>query len=334
MYKILVTGATGFIGKYFVNFLLQRNLHVRVLARPSSKLSSLPSGIEIHLGDLTDAESLQNLCDNIDTVFHLGGYAHAWQENNPAFANTHHAINYQGTQNLVTEALRAHVKQFIYFSSVKAVADSETTIDEGWDKLPDSPYGIAKRNAENLLLKTARHSDLHVCILRPALVYGPGWKGNLASMLRAIDKGYFLPVPNIQNQRSMISIEDICRAALLAATTPDANGKIYFVTDGIDYSTRQLYEVMTRALGKHLPKWHFPLSAFKLLGYAGDVGEKILRRRLPFNSESMSKLFGSAAYSSRRIQNEIGFQPKSDLFKMLPEIVANYKLEREGIKTS
>lgn len=334
MKNILVTGATGFIGNHLVNFLLKLDMRVRVLVRNSSNISTLPTGIEIHRGDLTDADSLANLCDNIDTIFHLAGFAHAWQENNHGFAAQHHAVNFQGTQNLVTEALRAHVQQFIYFSSVKAVADHDTMIDESFDQQPDSPYGIAKRHAENLLLSATQYTGMHVAILRPALVYGPGWKGNLAAMLRAIDKGYFIPVPKVTNHRSMVGIEDICRAALLAASEPDANGKIYFVTDGVAYSTHDLYVMMNKALGKRLPRWHLPLVIFKLLAQVGDVGEKILRRRLPFSSATMSKLFGSAAYDSTRIENEIGFKPKYELAKMLPDIVATYRMEQEVARTS
>jgi UDP-glucose 4-epimerase len=327
MKKVLVTGATGFIGRYMVNYLLRQQFYVRALVRDAKKAAALPNEVDIIYGDLTNPVSLQLCCEAIDTVFHLGGYAHAWRENNPDFEAQHLEINFQGTKNLAVEALRAGVKQFIYFSSVKAVADTENCIDENWLKAPDSPYGIAKRQSELYLLELNQQQAMHICILRPALVYGPGWKGNLAAMLRAVDKGFFLPVPNIPNHRSMISLEDICSAALLVAQRPEANGKIYFVTDGVAYSTRQLYTAFCHALGKRVPKWYLPFFIFKLLGHLGDAGAKVLRRRLPFSTETLTKLFGSAAYNSQRIQNEVGFKPIYNLTALLPDIVATYRLE-------
>jgi UDP-glucose 4-epimerase len=328
MKTALVTGATGFIGNHLLNHLLQQHYHVRALIRNPAQATQIPKEIEIIQGDLTLPASLKNICANIDTVFHLGGYAHAMGEYNPDFATRHHEINFLGTKNLIDEALLANVKEFIYFSSVKAVADTEECIDETWQHQPDTAYGIAKRQAENLLLNTQKNSTMHICILRPSLVYGPRWKGNLAAMLRAIDKGYFIPVPPVSNHRSMVSLEDICRAAVLVSRHPDANGKIYFVTDGKAYSTHELTLSLSKALGKRLPKWHLPLVIFKLLGYAGDFTAKILRRRMPFNTETLKKLFGSAAYNSQRIQNEVGFIPQYDLNALLPDIVSAYRQEQ------
>jgi UDP-glucose 4-epimerase len=325
--KILMTGATGFIGSHFIHELLDREYSVRALVRSNQYASFLSESVEQVTGDLTVPGSLENVCDGITTIFHLGGYAHAFKENDLTFNDKHDAVNFHGTQALFHEAVRAGVKHFIYFSSVKAVADSRQAIDEHWDHEPDSPYGIAKRKSEKFLLAEGKKNNIHISILRPALVYGPGCKGNLNAMLKAIDKNYFIPVPQVKNRRSMISLGDICHAAMLSAGNPKANGKIYFVTDGVDYSTHQLYTLMRKALGKSIPKWHLPLSGFKLLGMLGDAGQKILRRRLPFNSESMQKLFDSAAYNSQLIQQELGFKPKDTLAKCLPEMIATYRLQ-------
>jgi UDP-glucose 4-epimerase len=324
MKKVLVTGATGFIGSYLVDELRRQGYAVRTLTRQPTTDSDAVSG------DLTQPASLEHCCDNIEIVFHLAGYAHAWEENDPALAAQHHAINFIGTQNLYRVAARAGVKRFIYFSSVKAVADSSVCIDETWTAVPPSPYGKAKRDAENFLLAAALECGLEVCILRPALVYGAGWKGNLAAMLRAIDKGFFLPVPAIENRRSMVSLADISAAAIVCANHPQAAHKIFFVTDSIGYSTRRLYTAICTALNKPIPKWHVPLAVFKLLGWLGDIGQKIFRRRLPFSSQSLEKLFGSAEYNSARIQTDLGFTPRYTLENFLPEIIASYQTQHKS----
>jgi nucleoside-diphosphate-sugar epimerase len=184
---------------------------------------------------------------------------------------------------------------------------------------------MAKRNAEAFLLATTQHTSMHISILRPALVYGPNCKGNLQHMIRAIDRGFFLPIPNVENRRSLISINDICHAAILTAEHPTANRKIYFVTDHNPYSTYHLYSAILQALGKKAPRWHLPLFAYKTLGYMGDILEKIFRVKSPINSHTITKLFGSAEYDSTQIQKEIGFKPKDTLSSLLPTIVAAYR---------
>lgn len=323
--NVLVTGGTGFIGGHLIKLLLKQKYQVHALLRNAQQSRALPAEIIIKIGDLTDPESLTQACKGINTIYHLAGFAHAINEQDPKFNNKHHLINFLGTKNLITAAEFAGVKNFIFFSSSKAVADTSHCINEDWKKFPDSTYGIAKRNAETLVLELSKRCGIHTCILRPTLVYGPGCKGNLYSMIRAIDKGFFIPIPNIHNRRSMISNNDICQAAILAANNANANGKIYFVTDGNCYSTYQLYTAITTSLGKQVPRWYLPLPFFRALGYIGNISEKILRRNLPINIDKIDKLFGSAEFDSTRIQNDLGFKPKHNLISMLPEIIATYR---------
>lgn len=325
--KVLITGATGFIGKPLVSYLLNKNLTVRVLIRHPEQKKLFPDTVDTFLGDLTQPESLQGICHHIDGVFHLGGYAHAAAQDEAAFIHQHEVINQQGTKNLLVEAKKANVQKFIFFSSVKAVADSEHCLDETWTQKPHTPYGLAKRAAENMVLA---EQDIASCVLRLSLVYGPGWKGNLAAMLRAVDRGIFPPLPEVHNRRSMVSIDDVCLAAFLAATHPNAQGKVYFVTDGVYYSTYQMYGWMRAALGKSIPRWHIPLGVLTWLARIGDLGHRMTGQRLPFNSEALSKLFDSAHYNSECIQQELGFQPTMDFRTMLPSIVAAYRVQ--GIK--
>lgn len=323
MEKALVTGATGFIGQYLVKHLLNQGYQVRLLLRDQSKRELFPSEVEVYVGDLRDAASLNTLCVGIDVVFHLAGYAHA--KAHPDFARLHHELNFKGTQYLLDAALFAKVKKFVYFSTVKAIADDSKIVDETCQSYPQSPYGLAKRAAEDILLKAGNQHKINVSILRPALVYGPHFKGNLASMLHAIAKGRFLPLPEVKQYRSMVSVDDICRAAIMAAENPLANGKIYFVTDNVSYSTRDIYQLMMGALGKKVPNWSVPLNVFRGFAMLGDCLEKILHKPMPFNAETLDKLFGQALYSSRRIQEELAFEPKDTLETILPLIVKRYQ---------
>src|SRR3990167_2453351 len=323
MVRALVTGATGFVGQFFIPYLLEQGVSVRILVR-NARQHVFPDKVAQHVGDLIDAASLKGVAEDIDIIFHLGGHAHAWNEGNEAGEQQHTKINFVGTQNILNEGIRAGVKKFIFFSTIKAVADSRQCIDEKWDAHHDTPYGKAKRAAEEWVLSQGHQHSMPVCVLRLALVYGPLLKGNLYQMLRAIDKGYFPLIPAVKNQRSLVSVYDVCQAAWLAANSAQANGKIYFVTDNKEYSTYDIYALMRVELGRPKPLFHLPLWLFKLLAFVGDNGERILRRRLPFNSQAFDKLFGIAHYSSLRIQQELGFCPHYSLQKLMPEIVQVY----------
>src|SRR5580700_1207973 len=114
MKKVLVTGATGFIGKHFVKLLISQQLQIRILARNRDNVALLPNTIEVFSGDLTQSQRLMGVCKDIDTVFHLGGYAHAERENRGSSNRNHHSINYEGTKNILDDAVRENVKRFIF----------------------------------------------------------------------------------------------------------------------------------------------------------------------------------------------------------------------------
>jgi len=320
MKKVVVTGASGFIGKFLVPHLVKKGLSVKVLVR-TFESDIFPSQVEQYIGDLTQPDTLKGLANDIDWVFHLGGYAHAWQGEKEA--DLHQQVNLLGTQNLLNECLRAGIKKFIYFSSIKAVGDTQQCIDESWDMQPTTHYGIAKREAEKQIL--AYNYIMDSCILRLALVYGPGMKGNLYQMLGAIDKAHFPPIPPVNNQRSLVSVYDVCQAAYLAASQKCSNGRIYYVTDKESYSTYQIYTYMRNALGKNKLNLYIPLWVFKMVAILGDKYEKWFRYRFPFNSQTFDKLFLSATCNSFRIQNELGYKPEYSLKNVLPEIVETYR---------
>lgn len=320
MHRVLVTGATGFIGQQLVQQLLAKNVQVRALVRDRTMINTV--GIEVFQGDLAKPDSLQGICENIDSVFHLAGHAHAWAETDKEASQKHRAVNLEGTRAILNQAIIAGVQRLVYFSTIKAAADSEHEVDEDFQTMPHTAYGLAKREAERLVLS----SDLpHVCVIRPTLVYGSGVKGNLANMLKAIDRGYFLPIPEMGNRRSMVSLFDVCRAALLAAEVPAAHGQVYIVSDGLSYSSRAIYDAMREALG--LPKrvWSVPYALLQVMAKTGDWLGRCLKRRFLFDSQALNKLLGNAHYSSKRIQHDLGFQAQQDLSQVLPTMVQYYR---------
>jgi len=299
MQKVLVTGATGFIGRSLCQYLYEKGFQIRAMSRTVCD-SALSDQYEWVSGDITQPASLLGLCDGVDIVFHLAGFAHAEEEKGSQFRKQHEAINYHGTMHILNESERAGVKRFVYFSSVKAVAECDNCTDESWDKMPSDAYGIAKRQAEAAVLKISKNP----IILRPTLVYGLGVKGNLSAMIKAISRGYFPTPPPIQNHKSMVSLADLCRAAVLAAQVENPLQKIYIVSDGVAYSTFQIHQMILAALGKRKVELYLPLFIWNGLAKIGDILQKIIHRRLPMSSVVFKKLFSNAAYCSQYAKNE------------------------------
>jgi nucleoside-diphosphate-sugar epimerase len=165
-------------------------------------------------------------------------------------------------------------------------------------------------------------------VLRLPLVYGLDNKGNIPRMVAAIARGRFPPLPATGNRRSMVHVADVVQALVLATTRPEANGKVYYVTDGVAYSTRAIYDGIRAALGLPPPRVRVPKWFLRSGAWIGDLLQRLTRWNMPLTSETLEKLLGSAWYSNARIEQELGFHPTRTLSDSLPEIVASVRAPR------
>lgn len=305
----LVTGATGFIG--------------RRLLRPGDRaLSRHASGRDTEVfGNLLDPASLHAACRGVDTVLHCAGYAHAFASATP---DAHRRINFEGTRNLVEAAAQASVRRFVFLSSVKAMAEpGERCVDETWPGEPSTPYGRAKRDAENVVLDIGQRNGMHVVNLRLAMVYGRGGRGNLERMVRGIQAGWFPPLPETGNKRSLVHIGDVVDAVRTVALRPEANGRTYIVAGPDAYSGRQLYDAIRTVLGIPSGRWDVPAWVLRGGGLLGDGVEHFTGRAFPLNSEVVARLLGSECYSPARIEAELGWKARIGLVDGLREMLAD-----------
>lgn len=318
---VLVTGGTGFIGRRLVTALQERGACLRVLARSISALPVDWQDVEVILGDLADPDSLARACSGANTVFHVAGFAHADANDVADFAARHQTVNFEGSVRLFATAADAHVERLVFLSTVKAVGDPENhCIGEHWDRSPQTPYGRAKRAAEEQLTALGQEHGFHTVNLRPALVYGPGMKANLAQLFAAARRGWLPPLPETGNCRSLVHVDDVVQAMLLAAADPAAAGKTYFVTDSQPYSGRELSHILRESLGR--PLLNYTVSANVIYGIA-DLADTLLRlvgRRDRKFGAAVDKLLGWACYDSSRIERELGYQPAWTLARYCKEI--------------
>jgi nucleoside-diphosphate-sugar epimerase len=311
--RALLTGASGFIGHALCLELTNRGWDVTAMLR---KPQTGPWGhvLECDLGrDEIDPQHLEG----VDTIFHLAGKAHT-RARNAAENAEYETVHVRGTRSLLRAAKQAGVNTCVLLSSVKAMGEGgEEVWDESTPCFPQNPYGVTKLTAERIVLEEFPLSC--PVALRPTLVYGAGSKGNLDLMIRAVRKGIFPAITFPHNRRSMVHVQDVVQACLLAATHPAACGQIYILTDGKEYSTNEMLGWIQEALGKK-PGPNVPYALLRVGARLGDMLERF-GVHTPLDSDRLSKLAGSALYSSVKICRDLGFDPAWDLRRGIREMV-------------
>ena len=316
--KILVTGATGFIGRHLCENLLGNGFFVRVLVRgynPNS-LKSNPN-LEKYVGDLLDPVFLSKACEGIDVIVHLAALAHTLSSTQEQL----HEINVHGTELLLAAATEQKVRCFVFMSS--SLASIGNTQD-----FPATAYGRAKLAAENLVMSNRKAGSMKCVILRPVNVYGPGMRGNLGFLISLIFKRLVLPLPRLKTSLSLVGVEDVCDAVVLVILSENACDKIYTLTDGVNYMISDIEEAIYRQAGRRLPVFRMP----HLLLYAMCFSVECLRKCLGilglrirlFDSAGMKTYYNLTKdnlYGNQEITADLGFKPKTTFYQSLPKIV-------------
>lgn len=310
--RVLVTGASGFIGRHLCHELMSRGSQVTAMLR-AAQSGPWQNVVVSDLGrDAVDPRSLEG----VDTIFHLAGKAHTLART-AAELREYETVHVKGTRSLLQAARQAGVRALVHLSSVKAMGEGGSEIwDEATPCAPQNPYAITKLAAERIVLEELPLS--FPVVLRPTLVYGLGSKGNLDLMIRAVNKGLFPSIIFPPNARSMIHVHDVVQACMLAAACEQACGQIYVLTDGREYSTGEILAWIQEALGKH-PRLRVPFAFLHVAAAMGDVLERI-GLVMPLNSDAFAKLAGSARYSNAKICRELGFVPAWDLRRGIREM--------------
>jgi nucleoside-diphosphate-sugar epimerase len=321
----LVTGASGFIGRPLCGKLAAGSVRVLALARrPCSG-----SWDAFFPCDLASEPIPADALQGVDTVFHLASRVHELGDGKEAVGH-YYRTNVEGTRRLLEAAVSAGVSRVVFLSSVKAAGEGDDTLtDESLAPRPVSAYGKSKLEAEALVNEARECFGLATTVLRLPLVYGAGVRGNLGEMIEAIGSRRFPPIAECGNKRSMVHVEDVVAAAVLAAESDVASGRLYYLTDGRDYSTRELYDLIRSAIGQPPARWSIPVAALRVMAKLGDTAHGILKIRPSLDSSRLAKLIGSARYDATRIRNELGFTPRHSFESALPGMIAALGLEAD-----
>lgn len=279
--NVLVTGATGFVGRSIIDSLILNTQFtpVAVIRKGKSKLPSKLSTVIID--DIGPNTAWGNSLEKIQVVIHTAARVHIMNDVSKDPLLEFRKTNVEGTLNLARQAANAGVKRFIFLSSIK-VNGENTEINQPFTELdipsPADPYGVTKLEAEEGLYLLSKETGMEIVCIRPPLVYGAGVKANFLSMMKWLYRGIPLPFGSIHNKRSLVNLENLVDLIVTCINHPAASNQIFLVSDGVDLSTTEILASVSAALGKQSRL--IPVN-LKLLEFILNlVGKKELAQRL------------------------------------------------------
>jgi nucleoside-diphosphate-sugar epimerase len=280
---ILITGVTGFVGRAVMKEVLANGYKLVAVVRDlSSVLCNSNKNVSWQeVGNIDSNTDWSEALKDIQIVIHCAARAHVLHEDTNDVLEAYREVNYLGTLRLAEQASAAGVRRFIFLSSIKVLGDF-TPIGRPFKAndmpKPSDPYGISKFEAEQVLLEIESKSSMQVVIVRPPMVYGPGVKGNFASMIHWIILGIPLPLGSIRNLRSMVALDNLVDLLIVCLKHPKAAGQTFLVSDGCDISTPELLYKTAQAMGKKINLLPIPSPALEFV--ASLLGKKAVSKRL------------------------------------------------------
>lgn len=277
MTRVLVTGATGFVGRHLCAQLAQAGFRVRAALRTDGVL---PAGVaeKIVSGDITGATRWDMALEDVDLVVHTAARAHVLHDT-PSNSAPYVATNVDGTQALAAAAAQCGVRRFVYLSSVKVNGEGGTRrpYTASDEPRPQDAYGTSKWLGEQRLWTVAAASAMQAVVVRAPLVYGAGVRANFLRLLRWIDQGRLLPLATLDNRRSLVSVWTLCDLLIRALEHSAAVGCTWMVSDGEDVSTPQLVRRIAHLMGRRARLVPAPLALLRVAGALLGKGAEMRR---------------------------------------------------------
>ncbi len=296
---LLVTGGSGFLGQALLHKLLVSSQRPLIAAVRRNK-TDFPAEVRVEwVNELSSSTDWTACLQEVGVVIHCAARAHVMKDEIGDPLLEYRRVNVQGTLALAEQAVKAGVRRFVYISSIKVNGEhtaSNTPFHAEDIPAPEDAYGISKIEAEQGLVALARNTGMEIVIIRPPLVYGPGVKGNFASMVRWLRKGMPLPLGAVHNKRSLVALENLVDFIALCADpdrSPRAANEVFLISDGEDVSTTELLRKVAKAYNVAPRLLPIPASwihtVFRLLGKRA-MADRLLGSLIVDNSKAQGLL--------------------------------------------
>ncbi len=308
--KVLVTGASGFVGSRLVPELEAAGYEVVVAGRRRT-----PNVRRFHaVGDIGPGNEWNKALEGVGTVIHLAARVHIMRDAAVDPMEEFRRVNVAGTLRLAQQAIEMGVGRFVYISSIKVNGEA-TPLGKPFSEkdmpAPEDPYGITKWEAEQGIEALAREAGMELVIIRPPLIYGPGVKGNFATLINWVAKGVPLPLGAVkENRRSFIGLDNLVDLIVTCVDHPAAANQIFLASDGEDLSTADLLHRLARAMRR--PARLVPVPKGLLEG-----GLKLLGR-----DDLAQRLCGSLQVDITKTCERLGWKPPVTVDEGLRRAVA------------
>ena len=314
--RVLITGATGFVGRHLVHELLAIGaVEIRALVRKPGSFHALfpehDERFDIVQGDLSAPDTLEGICEGVDCVFHCAalGMSH---DTAKATQEDYDRINVAGSVALAREALDSGVRRFVHLSSTAAMGvPHDDVVTEASDCLPTDPYQRSKRAGELALKDLLGETSTELIILRPCLVVGAGKDGGeLLKLFRLCKKGIFPAFASaLQSEKPLVSVKDLVGAMILASENGRL-GEIERIHSGIGHPLGKILEAAGELLGKPRTYLKIPLPLARLAAWTTTPLFRLIGRRPPLTPERLSLFLASRKIDISKAENELGYSPK------------------------
>lgn len=307
--RILVTGATGFIGTHLCRLLIKQGKTVRATTRG---FSGLVEGVDYRTGDLHDESFVRSSLEGIDCIIHLAGRAHVLDKKNDALS-LYRKTNHDLTIQLAKQAVSCGIKRFIFLSSigVNGKLTKSGRFNEACAADPSADYAVSKFEDETSLKDLLRSESMEWVIVRPPLVYGADAPGNFKTLLRVVHRGLPSPFMWVNNSRSIVSIDNLSHFISIAVDHPDASREVFLVSDDSDISTDDMLSALSVGMQRRFLRVPVPEAMLRFA--AAVLGKK----------ELYTQLCGSLIVDCSKAKG-LGYRPHSDTYSALVDVGQKY----------
>lgn len=298
--NISITGATGFLGRALLDR-LKVSPRFEVLALTRQKPLHFVDGIQyVQVDELSFETDWKGILSGTNVLVHAAARVHVMSDTAADPLVEFRRVNVQGTENLARRSVAAGVQRFVFISSI-GVNGSRTNVGQLFSEVdkanPHNAYAISKWEAEQSLLRIADETGLEVVIIRPPLVYGFNAPGNFGSLMRAVQRGWTLPLGAVHNQRSLVALDNLVDFVVTCIAYPQAANQTFLVSDGHDLSTTELVRGMAQAAG-------VPARLLRVPVWALQAGARLLGK-----GDAVQRLCGNLQVDASKAHSLLGWVP-------------------------